>query len=228
MLALLASAAAVVLVAVGLSARNWSAVPPDQRTPPAKRAANVAAVKATANAPPAHEKKPAVTPLTIVLDSPDARRSASGALVFPAGKRVRFRLRVSRDAYVGLWHVDEQGKILQLFPNRFQSEAFVRADRAAVIPDDDKYTITAVASTGPEKLVAFASTELWQPPAPRQHRGPADAYPTFETLAETDSLWSSIKRGLEFGPNRPAEKIRPPASVTVEVPCRVLPSPGSD
>jgi hypothetical protein len=82
-----------------------------------------------------------------------------------AGQEVSFRVAVGRDAYVGIWTVDADGAILQLFPNEFESDNFVKANQPRVVPDSSrqKYAMEATPTKagGIEQYRVVASTKRW-------------------------------------------------------------------
>jgi serine/threonine protein kinase len=114
-----------------------------------------------------------------------------GRIVLTAGQRVAFRAESDRDAYLGIWHVDRQGRILQLFPNQYDKDHFLQAGHPRTIPGDLKYAIRATLSDGPEYLHVIASSKPWEAEAGQQH-GP---YVVFATPEERER-WQRRVRGV--------------------------------
>ena len=109
------------------------------------------------------------------------------------GQRVAFRVEVDRDCYVGVWHVDAQGQVSQLFPNQHDADNFIPAGQPRTIPGELDYAIRATPSSGPEFLHVVASTERWESRA-GQHMGP---YVVFATPQER-AKWKEQVRGLSI------------------------------
>ena len=111
--------------------------------------------------------------------------------VLKEGQRIAFRIEADRDCYVGVWHVDPRGNILQLFPNEYDSDHRLVANQPRTIPGDARYAVQATVSEGPEFLHVVASTTPWKAEAGRQH-GP---YVVFASPEER-SRWEERVRGL--------------------------------
>jgi serine/threonine protein kinase len=92
-----------------------------------------------------------------------SRGGPQGRRVFTEGDRVTFRITAELDAYVGIWSVEADGTITQLFPNRFEPNNKVRAGEERVVPGSDLYIIPTEA-TAPNRADAIwvvASTSRW-------------------------------------------------------------------
>jgi serine/threonine protein kinase len=107
-----------------------------------------------------------------------------------AGRPVKFRIQVRRDAYVGLWNIAPDGKIVQFFPNKDDQNNFVRAGEERVVPNE-KYTIDAELSDGMERIWAMASTKPWDVIV-GEEEGP------FAVVAEQQQKLETTLRGLRL------------------------------
>jgi len=119
------------------------------------------------------------------------RVDPAGAVHLTEGQRVAFRVEVEQDCYVGIWHIDHQGHITQLFPRKAGQDHLVRAGEPRTIPGEMQYAIEATVSEGPEYLHLAASTERWELRAGRQ-AGPYVVFATPEERAQ----WEEQMRGF--------------------------------
>jgi serine/threonine protein kinase len=87
-----------------------------------------------------------------------------GMHVFNENDKVRFNVQVERDAYVGIWTIDAEGTIVQLFPNKEEPDHLVKAGQPRTIPGE-KAVIDATATPAgqSEALRILASTRRWAP-----------------------------------------------------------------
>jgi len=77
---------------------------------------------------------------------------------YTVGNEVEFRLRSNRDCYVTLLDLQTSGGLYVLFPNSFQRENFVQANRIYTIPSPDApFSINASGPTGVEGVKAIAA-----------------------------------------------------------------------
>ena len=117
------------------------------------------------------------------------RPGPDGILRLVAGQEVRFRVTVERDAYVGLWTFDPQGKVLQLFPNDAEPDPLVKAGQLRTVPGKD-YSIVAEAGSGVEQVRVVASSMPWDLRL-GEHEGPFRLFKTGADLAQLEQ-----QRGL--------------------------------
>ncbi len=110
------------------------------------------------------------------------RAGGGNKIVLSEGQRVAFRVEAERNCYLGVWHVDQQNVVTQLFPNEHDSDHFLPAGRRRTIPGEMEYAITVTASEGQEYLYVAASTQQWEAPLGQQH-GPYVVFATPEELA---------------------------------------------
>jgi serine/threonine protein kinase len=99
--------------------------------------------------------------LEVVDKKPDAR----GLYRIIAGDKIRFRFRLPYSAYVGVWHYDDAGNIVQLFPNP-QLDRTHGVPRATwqEVPSDSGFAFQAEVSKRIEYLHLAACTRPWEPP----------------------------------------------------------------
>jgi tRNA A-37 threonylcarbamoyl transferase component Bud32 len=190
-----AGGAALVVLAVGASLafrpRGGGRVPPDRPT-----AAPVAAAGGAEIVPPGGEPAPvpALAPparhdFSVQVEMLGSRPGPDGILRLVAGQEVRFRVTVERDAYVGLWTFDPQGRATQLFPNDAEPDYLVRAGEPRTVPGKE-YSIVAEVGKGVEQVRVVASSKPWDLHL-GQHEGP---FPMFRTGADLAQL--EEQRGL--------------------------------
>ena len=104
--------------------------------------------------PPAHPAAAGGDGLEVLAwaDRPD--------YTYASGENVRLFVETSKDAYVTVLNVDPAGETTVLFPNRWQSDNFVAADRALEVPAGDAgFRIVVSGVVGTELLKVVASTE---------------------------------------------------------------------
>jgi hypothetical protein len=139
---------------------------------------------------------------------------------------VAFEVTAARTAYLGLWCVDDNGVVTQLFPNKWESNHLVKGGETRRVPGLPRYAIRATTpSRKPEKVIVFASTQRWEPPAPERHRGagPEAGYLVFVT-PEEQREFEELLRGLELVPGGPDPERGPPRSAKVVLSYLVLPA----
>ena len=118
------------------------------------------------------------------LDRPD--------YTYAVGESVRLFLETNRDAYVTVLNVDPSGETTRLFPNRYQSDSFVQANRATEVGDPRSgFRIVVGGTVGIELLKVIAST---QPISMFEALQSSDAGP-FQVLREKPE---SIARSLSI------------------------------
>jgi tRNA A-37 threonylcarbamoyl transferase component Bud32 len=75
-------------------------------------------------------------------------------------QEIEFRIETDRDAYVGLWNVDPDGTIVQLFPNQYEKDNLVRAGIPRTVPRSD-IVCRAKPTRGAARVWVVASTRQW-------------------------------------------------------------------
>src|SRR5262249_7761473 len=144
---LLAGGALLVLLAVPWLLRGPRERPADLAPPPSRKAP---------------DGRPLHTDFGLRVEMVGKTPDPTGTYHLAEGERISFRLEVDRDAYVGVWYVDQR-RVTQLFPNDFDTDPLVRAGRVQAVPGNDEYAIEAEVSTGPEHVHVLASTRRWRP-----------------------------------------------------------------
>ena len=98
-----------------------------------------------------------------------------GDYTYASGEDVKLFVKTSKDAYVTVLNVDPAGQTTILFPNEYQPDNLVRANRAVEVPDAASLSrIVVTGTTGTELIKVIASTE---PIAPFEARQLAAAGP---------------------------------------------------
>jgi hypothetical protein len=154
------------------------------------------------------------------------REEADGRLRLTLGDDVAFRVTPSRTAYLALWCVDDDGTVTQLFPNKWEKDHLVKAEESRLVPGLRQYAIRAKSvSKGPEKVIVFASTKRWEPPAPERHRGagPEGGYIVFATPAERQEF-DDLLRSLELVDKAPDDQGELAVTAKVVLPYLVCPA----
>jgi hypothetical protein len=128
------------------------------------------------------------------VDMIGAEPGEAGVARLDEGKKVRFRIRVDRDAHVGIWSVAPDGTATQLFPSRYETDNEVKAGAPREVPGRG-YDITAVVGDGVEEVWALASTKRWDWEATQEKEG----YAVFRTREELAGRLRRI-RGLKLTP----------------------------
>jgi hypothetical protein len=80
--------------------------------------------------------------------------------VYREGEKMKVLVGLSRDAYLKVYHIDVNGKVQLIWPNRFSGgSGFVRAGNAICIPEDDApFQFLMTPPYGTEFIKAVAST----------------------------------------------------------------------
>ncbi len=77
-----------------------------------------------------------------------------------SGREVRVQVSAEKDCHVRLFHTDAHGRVTLVYPNKFQSNDFVRAGAKASFPDsNDGFKFVVEEPYGPEVIKAVCSTE---------------------------------------------------------------------
>ncbi len=78
--------------------------------------------------------------------------------VLNVDERLQAQLRTTGDAYVYCFYQDDDGQVSRVFPNRFQPDALVRADRTVAVPGDGAgFELVANRAGANEELRCFAA-----------------------------------------------------------------------
>lgn len=146
------------------------------------------------------------------------RKDDTGRLNLVENDVLTFRVVAERNCYVGLCYVDSDGMVVRLFPNQKETDHFIKAGTARLIPDPDKATLRATPSNGKEYVYFVASTQRWEPVTGKRVEG--SAFAAFFSKEEKDRIDREFKtvRGLnlEFRPQKPDDK--PPEVAEAVIP----------
>ena len=83
---------------------------------------------------------------------------------YASGEDVKLFVKTSKDAYVTVLNVDPAGETTILFPNEYQSDNLVRANRVLEVPDSASQSrIVVTGTTGTELVKVIASTQPIKP-----------------------------------------------------------------
>ena len=86
------------------------------------------------------------------VDRPDGR--------YRHGETLTLTVDVTEDAYIWVFDTGTSGKVHQIFPNRYESDNFVRAGSAIAIPSDGSdYQLLVSRPKGAELLTVIASKD---------------------------------------------------------------------
>ena len=83
---------------------------------------------------------------------------------YVSGEDVKLFVKTSKDAYVTVLNVDPAGETTILFPNQYQSDNLIRANRVLEVPDSASQSrIVVTGTTGTELVKIIASTQPIKP-----------------------------------------------------------------
>ena len=78
---------------------------------------------------------------------------------YAVGEPVRIYVETNKDAYVTVLNTDPAGQTTQIFPNQYQQDNFIRANRTIELPDPESQSrIVVTGDVGDELLKVMAST----------------------------------------------------------------------
>ncbi len=88
----------------------------------------------------------------------DRDTSGDGAPSYQVGDEIRISVRPAEDSYVYVFDVKPNGEVTQIFPNRFDSDNFVRGGRTVTLPPSGaRYVFNIAPPRGLSKVIAVAS-----------------------------------------------------------------------
>ena len=88
----------------------------------------------------------------------DRDRGGDGAPAYQVGEEIRISVRPSADSYVYVFDVRSNGEITQIFPNRFETDNYMRANQTATLPPGSaRYVFNISPPRGLSKVIAVAS-----------------------------------------------------------------------
>ena len=131
---------------------------------------------------------------------------------YAEGEDVKLFVKTSEDAYVTVLNVDPAGQTTILFPNQYQPDNLVRADRVIEVPDPASLSRIVVTGTmGTELIKVIASSE---PIEPFEARQLAEAGPYQMVRAQAQGVARSLSVTMLGGASAPAAQ-RPTATPSV-------------
>jgi hypothetical protein len=133
-----------------------------------------------------------------MLDDRDneLRPGADGLVRLRADEAVKFRIKVGQAAYVGVWSVNSDGTIVQLFPNEDERDHKFAKDEERVVPRTNAFATETKGSAKFEWVLVRASTRPLE--VDNGRRGGDAPFLIFKAEAER-RLWAQ-QRGLERRP----------------------------
>jgi tRNA A-37 threonylcarbamoyl transferase component Bud32 len=144
----------------------------------------------------------AATPLTlpeklrtdfgIEVEMVGGRQGDDGVRRLKPGEEVRLKIAVASKAYVGVWSVNGDGTISQLFPNAWEKDHLFQPGQPRVVPQT---RAIAEESKGLDRIWVQASTHPWEP-SEGERVGP---FVLFQTEREREG-WAQRRRGVRLQP----------------------------
>lgn len=100
-------------------------------------------------------------PVVVVCDPEPIRvETRTDRRTYEQGDTVEVRFRVSMDSYVYVFSTEADGLTRQIFPNYYDRDNFIRANRWITLPDDG-YDFLLSGPPGVERIQVFATTEQY-------------------------------------------------------------------
>jgi hypothetical protein len=88
----------------------------------------------------------------------DKDRSGDGTPSYQVGERISIGVRVTESSFVYLYSVKSNGQVVQILPNRFDRDNFIRAGETRFFPPSGaRYSFTVDGPRGIDKVIAVAS-----------------------------------------------------------------------
>ncbi|MDP3177388.1 MAG: DUF4384 domain-containing protein [Spirochaetaceae bacterium] len=142
------------------------ALPPSLAVDPSAAAmAPAASLAKLASGPGGGNLKATVATMSLGPDPDDARglaieqKDRGTGSVYREGELIRVLVTVNADAYVKVYHVDAEGKVQLIWPNRFGGSGRIAAGEAVAIPGDgDEFKYKMVPPFGTEFIKVVVST----------------------------------------------------------------------
>jgi hypothetical protein len=126
------------------------------------------------------------------------------------GEIITFVVKTNRDCYLTLIHVDQSGKPVIVFPNKWTKSNFVKANQENLIPPkDSNFHFVAQEPLGVEFIKAIASTE----PIEALQKAEIQTSGAFATIQKPGLVMKGL--GVEMG--RKQEKVWGTADVFVRI-----------
>jgi eukaryotic-like serine/threonine-protein kinase len=130
----------------------------------------------------------------------------NGEYSVAAETKLSFTIQPDRDAYVGIWAIDADGTVTQIFPNKFQSDNLLRADKVHTIPGQSDpgqpaYKFETTVSKGLDHFWLVASTQHWKE-LEGERAGPFKVFHS----PEQKEQWRRALRGVVVKPVNRSEE----------------------
>ena len=130
---------------------------------------------------------------------------------YAVGEPVRIYVETNKDAYVTVLNTDPAGQTTQLFPNRYQPDNFVSANRAMEVPGpDSRSQIVVTGTVGDELLKVLASTS---PVSLFEAQQLTDAGPYRVVRTDAQGTARSLSVVMDDQPPAGGSVTRPPAGL---------------
>lgn len=114
---------------------------------------------------------PAARPL-LTLRTPRGQ-----APVYAVNERLSLSVQVSQDAYVYCYYHDGHRRVSKVYPNRFQPQAYVRAQQTVSIPDGRDFALVLDTPNTTETVLCVAAPEELEARIPGRFRADLEALP---------------------------------------------------
>ena len=106
------------------------------------------------------------------------KEPVDGVLQFKAGTLPTFEITSDKDAYFGVWAVNEDHSVMQIFPNKYESDNHLDAGKTRTLGAPGKgWDFEPTAAHGTEYIRVLASTKQIESPLPRRKRRRLRQYP---------------------------------------------------
>jgi hypothetical protein len=84
----------------------------------------------------------------IRIDMSEERKLGIDKLIYHPGENVKLSLRVTRDSYINILNIDEDGNVYLLYPNKFVASNFIKAGKIFKFPGKAGIDLKAVLPEG--------------------------------------------------------------------------------
>ena len=157
-----------VLVGGGLMAVRWFGI----GTRAAMDSSETAAAEELSAGKALQLPKPMRADFGLEVEMVGGRVGKHDTLLLTEQDLVRFRIKVAQKSYVGVWTIEADGTVLQLFPNANETDHLFQANQERTVP---AIGARAVVSRGVDRVWIQASTKPWEPAA-GERMGPLELF----------------------------------------------------
>ncbi len=127
-----------------------------------------------------------------------------GILTLREQDEVKFRIKVDRPAHVGIWSINADGSICQLFPNQWEQDHLFKPGVARVVPQTDAVAGKTKEKTTFDWIWVQASTKPWD--SDRGQRERESPFLLFKTERERRA-WAESRGEIKLRPASLSESI---------------------